>query len=278
MPSVWYLVTYHTGGREPDKVAYYWKQYKICAIGTGPAIRTIYRELQGTPLETFKSMKKGDLVLAYIKNNTIAYVGYIKDDEVVKNQKNIVGNYRNGYGYPIQRNVDWWDEPHHFDRSQFPQHIKDQMGQINVVIRRIDLGSWSFSDFIEYLKSSRVKTGTGLDDFDENLIKAGIRKHLGVDISQLEKGLIIESYEIPLGPSDRTDFLGHDENGRTVIIECKGKAYEDSIEQILRYGRSRRKDNPRLMLIAFDFDDFCISAAKKNSIELVKCDLSFLRL
>jgi hypothetical protein len=67
-------------------------------------------------------------------------------------------------------------------------------------------------------------------------------------------------------------------NDKKVIIECKGYAYPEDCAQLERYEKSVAKEKPRLMLVAFRFDNGCQKEAEKNpQMELFECDLKFTR-
>jgi len=62
-----------------------------------------------------------------------------------------------------------------------------------------------------------------------------------------------------------------------VLIECKGTANADSVDQLSRYGKTYGA--ARLILVAFSILSEARRRAAGNSrIELVECDLKFKRL
>jgi hypothetical protein len=110
-------------------------------------------------------------------------------------------------------------------------------------------------------------------------VKAGIRKYLRHHINSLEEGLKITKSEKSTIEADRPDFLAKDKNNRTVLIECKGFAVPEDCRQLERYGQGLRKENPRLILLSFKFDDGCFKEAKNNpQMELFECDLTFKKV
>jgi len=289
------ITTYHEPGKAVE-AAEEWKRLEICAIGWSPINLSTYKskeairqQLEKEEYDTrrvedpwkFKNeMSNGDLVIAYSKNNTIAYVGEVQGP-CEFHQDNSIGNPRGEFQYPNQRKVKWCSEPHHFSRHDLPKHYSTQFGKRGVTVAEIIPESKGSSRFIKIIKAC-ANSGSKLPGISEGAVKAGLVKYLYHTIDSLEKGLTIKSAEITIGRKKRKrpDFIAEDINERTVIIECKGTAGEDTVDQILGYGEKYGdKNQPRLMIVAFRINSQCRLAAKKvGNIELFECDLNFHKI
>jgi hypothetical protein len=276
MGNIFSIVTHD---KDPEGAAKAWERDGVCAIGWsryGNLKKS--RNIKGraaTARDLFIGMRKGDVVLAYSTGNTIAYVGYVRG-EYKYNNSNEVG-VSTKFAYANQRKVEWWRRPRYFDRRDLPQWISSQLGK-RKTITEIDLRGYGFEAALKIIRTC-ARVGSALSDF-EDLAKAGIRKYADQEVEQLESGLRIISIERSISEKDRPDFIATDKNGRTVLIECKGTAREADCDQLLRYFndfRSRNNPKPRLMLIAFTFDQSCRKTAKANHIETVECDLTFTK-
>lgn len=83
---------------------------------------------------------KGDLVLAYRKNNIVAMIGEIESDPYF-DDKNIIGNPDGEVGYANQRKMKWWIEPRNFHRSHLPDDLKNKValpGTISIIAEDYD--------------------------------------------------------------------------------------------------------------------------------------------
>ena len=110
MNSIYSITTHH---ERPDDAAEAWRECGVCAIGW----RGIDGRLDKAPKEEldadsrlFLGIKKSDLILAYCNNNTIAYVGEIKDGKYLFTNKNIVSldESKGGFEYENQYDVKWY--------------------------------------------------------------------------------------------------------------------------------------------------------------------------
>jgi len=278
MSNIHAIVTHH---RRPDEAAEAWKREGVCAVGWswyGPLRRNRSKYLRDNPSfakerQLFLSIRKGDVVLAYSKRKTIAYVGTVVNRFTGPRNDNEIGR-EDGFGYKNQIKVEWWPEPHHFDRSQLPVWLAGQLGKRGKTVIRLDLGKDGFDRTVGMIKQY-VRSRSALDEF-EDLAKAGLRKYMNRRIDKIEAGLKILKAESFTSDIDRPDFTAVDRNGRIVLIECKGKGYGGDCEQIESYGKHYRAEKkPRLVLLAFDFDPRCKKVARSKGIELVECDLNF---
>lgn len=293
------ITTYHEGARKATEAAELWKNLGICAIGWSDinlcesgvfrSEEEIKQALRGKgyrPQESkniwyfIKEMNEGDLVLAYSRNNTIAYVGEIKGP-CKRNVRNPIGDPKGRFDYAHQRKVEWWKEPHHFDRHDLPRYFADQFGKRGVTVAEIMPRAKGFEKFIKIIKTC-ARSGSRLPGINEDAIKAGLVKYLYGSLDKLEQGLKIKNAEIAIGKKrrPRPDFTAEDKEGRTVVIECKGTAGENAIEQVQGYRKEySRGTEPRLMIVAFTITDSCRLAARKaGNIELVECDLDFHKI
>jgi len=82
MNNIYAIVTHH---EYPDEAAEAWKREGVCAIGWsdyGNLLKDRPKLLRYDPSfakerQLFLSIRKGDVILAYSKRNTIAYVGTV---------------------------------------------------------------------------------------------------------------------------------------------------------------------------------------------------------
>lgn len=274
-------MTHHAN---PSEAAEAWKRDGVCAIGWTNKWEGDIRKVKQSILSKnrafavartqFLDIRKEDLVLAYARNNMIAYVGEVKGGYRYS-RDNEVGR-KDGFNYPNQLQVDWWPEPHHFDRKELPSWLASQLGKIGKTITKIETYDYGCERTIAIIRTCPTP-GSALAQI-EDLVKAGIRKYLPNVIGDLEPGLRLTGAEHSISAADRPDFIAIDRNERTVIIECKGTAKERDCEQVERYGKTFKSKNPRLMLVAFKFQEGCEKAAKKRGLELVECELRFKKV
>jgi len=279
MNSIYAITTHH---ERLDDAAEAWRECNVCAIGFvryGNFKKAKPEELP-SDAKSFLKIRKGDLILAYAAGNRIALVGEIENGKYMHTQKNVVGLDEDdgGFGYPNQYIVRWYDKPYDFSRKDFPSFLRDQLGKRGRTVVPLNLYKRSF-DEVKQIILATAASGSLSYDINEDTVKAGIRKYLGRHIDSLEKGLKILKSEKSTGKTDRPDFVAKSRMGETVVIECKGNAYPGDCDQLQRYGRNLRKENPRLMLIAFRIDDGCFKEAENNSrMELYQCDLKFEKI
>jgi hypothetical protein len=289
------ITTFHTSrGNRAVEAAEEWKKLGICAIGWSKVPNLCrcrskeevldklgkygYSSYGAEDVWKFISvMNEGDLVFAYSRKNTIAYVGTV-NGPCEFNTNNIIGDPKGDFRYAYQRKVSWWDEPHHFDRRDLPSYFANQFGKKGITVAEIDTGSKGIDGLINILKVCAI-SGSKFPGINEDLVKAGLLKYLHHSLDTLEKGLKIKSAEVAIGKKrkPRPDFIAEDANGQTVLIECKGIADESAVSQIEGYRREYGK-RCRLLLVAFRITETCKSAAKKANVELVECDLSFHKI
>jgi hypothetical protein len=265
-----------------DDAAEAWRECGVCAIGwvRYGNLRKVKQEEMPSEVQQFLKIKKGDLILAYAAGNRIALVGEVEDGKYMHTEKNVIGLDEDdgGFGYPNQYRVRWYDKPHDFSRKDLPSFLTAQLGKRGRTVVPLNLYKRSFDEAKRIILTSAASESLSYD-INEDTVKAGIRKYLGHHLDSLENGLKVMKAERSTGKTDRPDFVAKDKKGETVIIECKGNAYAGDCDQLERYGRNLRKQNPRLMLVAFRIDDGCLDEAKKNSrIELYQCDLEFQRI
>jgi len=293
--KIFAITTYHESNLAKE-AAEEWKVLGICAIGWSPIKfclcqnkEEIRQKLKANNYQVrgvedifnfIHMISEGDLVLAYSRNNTIAYIGEV-DGPCEFKDDNSVGDPNGRFSYPTQRRVQWWDEPHHFDRRNLPGDFARQFGKRGVTVAEIDPYSKGFTGFKRLIEAC-ANSGSRLPGLNEDTVKAGIVKYLYASLDDLEDGLKILKAEVAIGKDKRKrpDFIAKDKSGRTVIIECKGTAGEDAVDQILEYQREYREDtDSRLMIIAFRISNSCKSYAKRvGNIELVECNLQWKKL
>ncbi len=273
MKSVYSIVT-HRKNQFTIDAAEDWKDFGVCAIGWTSLGDLTSRKKEGLPKEVqnFLAIKPGDILMAYAKKNTIAYVGEAAS-KLRRTTDNIVGRpeSKGGYGYPNQVKVKWWSKPSFFSRDELGPYGK-QLGITGKTVTKLDLGHRTFEEFTMFLKS--IPSGSQSYRLDEDTIKAGIVKFLNSDLTALEEGLRVRRPERSISKHDRPDFLARDRTGKEVVIECKGTARAADLDQLERYGRSAR--SARLLLAAYRVEDECKKEAKRNSrFELYECNLKF---
>jgi hypothetical protein len=289
------ITTYHKPGEKATEAAEQWKKLGICAIGWSEVNfcgsqrkEEIKQLLKKENYDTrgaediwlfIREINENDLVLAYSRDNTIAYVGEVKGP-CKHETENFVGNPKGLY-YAHQRRVEWWNGPYYFDRRDLPEYLAGQFGKRGITIAEIHPGSKGFRGFIRIVKAC-ASSGSKFPGINEDAIKAGLIKYLHHSLDRLEEGFVIRSAEVAIGKKKRPrpDFIAEDKQGRTVLVECKGTAGESAVEQILRYEKEYGKDKGvRLIIVAFRISEACMLAAKKaGNIELIECDLNFRKI
>jgi hypothetical protein len=281
MRNIWAIVTHH---KDPEEAAEAWNREKVCAIGWSGYgdLRKVQPKLLRTDTrfarerQLFLDIHRDDVVIAYSKQNTIAYVGKVMNPYRGPTSDNEVGR-ESGFDYTHQLKVEWWPEPHHFKRSDLPSWLEKQLGRRGKTVVKLDLGKYGFDQTVEIIKKC-ARSRSALDEF-EDLAKAGLRKYMHHKIDELEPGLEIVRAEKFTSETDKPDFTGRDKDGNTVLIECKGTADMGDCDQIEDYGKHyKAKKKPRLMLVAFEFDADCRRTARSRGIELVECNLDFKKI
>ena len=279
MNSIYAITTHH---ERFDDAAEAWEEQGVCAIGFVDSGNLKKARPEDLPSDArkFLGIKKGDLILAYAAGNRIAFVGEIEDGIYRYTKGNVVGLDEDdgGFEYSNQYRVKWYVKPRDFSRKDLPLFLSKQLGKRGRTVVPLNLYKRSFDDVKRIILSSAASDSISYD-INEDTVKAGIRKYLGHHLDSLEKGLKITKAERSTGKTDRPDFIAKDSNGETVLIECKGNAYAGDCDQLERYGQNLRKQNPRLMLVAFRIDDGCLDEARKHPrIELYQCELKFQKI
>ncbi|MBI2986558.1 MAG: DUF91 domain-containing protein [Deltaproteobacteria bacterium] len=298
--AIYSVVTYHDA-KFATSAADAWMQSERCAIGYMRSKKTasrlqslvkageferddvlgIVKDSRVTrELHLFLKIKIGDIVIAYCKENTIAAVG-ICIGEYEYNDKNSVG--RPGepdggqFNYPNQKRVKWFETPTYFPRNELPEKISEQLGKRGRTVTEVD--GYSDDQLLSFLRTTTIKLSYR-GKFNEELVKAGLSKYLKQNMDLLEPGFVITSEEEATGQRERPDFLAKDASGRTVIIECKGRADETAVTQLVRYRKKyqKQRESPRCFLIASHIDEKCRKEAKRNKIEFFETDLVFRKV
>jgi hypothetical protein len=285
--KIFAIVTHHS---DREDAAEAWKEDGVAAIGWSSAGNLTkiddYDKLSqklrnsgrgASSLWVFKEMKKGDLVLAYVTKNIIAYVGEIAGGYEY-NKKNKVGmdTKQGGFGYRHQRRVKWWTAPRYFSRKELPWEMARQLGIQGRIIAEVNPGRLGFEGLRNFLRDNAKRLSDSGLEINEDTIKAGIRKYLHNYLSNLEKGLKIVQAERGVSDQKRPDFLARDQNGNLVLIECKGTAQEDAAWQVKNYlNKFKKKEGTRAILVAFKITPECKEVAQRHNIELYECDLTF---
>lgn len=285
MASIYNIVTYHEKESAND-AAEAWIQDGVCAVGfygdiNAKNIKTI-EELKKkvkdsstksiNELWAFLQIERGDIILAYSLNSTVAAVGEVISDYFY-NTKNIVGRDvdDDGFDYPHQKKVKWFKTPRYFHKNELPSVITEKLGLRGKTTTEIKYPVDSFLKIIKEIRSTYKRK------FNEDLVKAGLSKYVQRNSDQLEVGLKIIGEESQIDEQNRPDFLAVDKRGTKVIIECKGFADKDDIKQIKRYRLNYPKTS-RCFLIASHISDECKKEAIKNNIEVFEVDLIFQKI
>jgi hypothetical protein len=294
LPKIFAIITWHKkSGREDAAEA--WKEESVAAMGWPEAgdlskIKDFAQlsEKLGRPgsrgagyLWAFlKEVKKGDMILAYITRNTIAYVGEVTGRYNYE-RKNKVGRStsKGGFNYPHQRRVSWWSEPRYFSRNVLPTEISKQFGIQAQTLREIGPGHFGYEGLSDFLRNNAKRLSDSSLEINEDTVKAGIKKYVRKDLTRLEKGLKIVSAERGVLGQERPDFLAKDAKGNLVLIECKGTAHEDAVLQVKDYlAKFKKKQGTRAFIVAFRITPECKKVANRFNIELFECDLTFKSL
>jgi hypothetical protein len=285
MTSIYNIVTHH---ERPIEAAEAWISEGVCAVGffdldakniqrKDEILKLVSRHDKNithsvNELWKFLQIEKGDIILAYCLNSTVAAVGEIIGDYSY-NIKNIVGKDEDdgGFDYPHQKKVKWFETPQYFDKEELPCVISKKLGQRGKTTTKIDYIAENFLKFRELIPSNYK------GKFNEDSVKAGISKYVIKNLDKLEIGLKISHEEKSINEQNRPDFLAKDKNGTPVIIECKGYADSETIKQIKRY-RSNYPKASRCFLIATRISEDCKKEATKNGIEVFEVDLDFNKI
>jgi hypothetical protein len=277
--NIYAISTHHKARRDRLRAAEFWKEDEVCAVG----YRWTFKEEWGDEpctdrFQLFLEISKGDVILAYSSGNTIAYVGEVADGILRTEKKNKTGSI---YKYWNQLRVSWWAEPNHFDRSELPPWIRRQLGKRGPTITRLDLKNHSFKEARSTIRTTPT-SGSALAQHGEEMVKAGLRNYFLSHVPVFYRGWKIHLVEKDVASGHRPDFEGQDVDGRPVIIECKGLARPSACEQLARYAATYRKKHrgaptPRLLLVAFRFQEACRKLANKAGIELFRCKLQLIR-
>jgi len=94
-------------------------------------------------------IQKGDLIIAYKKNNIVAMIGEVVGDYYF-NDKNVVGDPDGEVGYANQRKVKWWKEPRNFDRSHLPAPLNEKVALPGTILTLAE--NYDKNKLIEHLK------------------------------------------------------------------------------------------------------------------------------
>ena len=142
------IVTHH---RYPRDAAEAWARDSVCAVGfvTDPnhvgkdveAIRGYFTKsgsseaaarMDAASFIRFRDeMKEGDVVLAYVCDNTVGLVGVVRGKMLFDDENETGGDFC----YPNQRPVDWLDSPRFFSRNYLPGGLKDWVCSKGTILR-----------------------------------------------------------------------------------------------------------------------------------------------
>jgi len=281
MPHIYAINTHHVK-KNRQEVAECWRKDGICAVGCGWTFKEEYGDEPPTGWSRpFWEISKGDIILAYASDNMIAYVGEVADNKLRDERKNRKNNTGCLYKYWNQRKVKWWRVPNHFRRKELPDWIHGQLGKRGQTIRRLELKGHTFKEAKKLIKT-RPRSGSALASLNEDTVKAGLMNYFLSYAHVFERVLKIRRVEREVARGHRPDFGAQDAKGTPVIIECKGFATPESCRQLARYGRKHRKNHkskrrPRLLLVAFAFEEACRKVASEAGIELFSCKLKLIR-
>lgn len=186
MNSIFAITTHH---ERLSDAAVSWQECGVCAIGF-VRFGNLKKAKQGSlpsDVSLFLRIKKGDLIIAYAGQNRIALVGEIENGEYRQTRENIVGTdeEKDGFGYPNQYKVKWYDKPYDFSRNDLPPFLLKQLGRRGRSVVELNLNRRSFDDVKQIILNS-ASSGSLSYDINEDTVKAGIRKYLRRQIDSLE--------------------------------------------------------------------------------------------
>ena len=275
MPHIYAITTHH---EDPQLLAECWKEDGICAVGHKWTFKEEWGDKPPTDrFRLFPKISKGDIILA-TSGKMIAYVGEAADGELRIEKKNNTGRR---YKYWNQQKVTWWTEPNHFHREDLPTWMGKQFPKRHQTIIEFDLKGHTFKEAKSVIKTN-PESGSALASLNEDTVKAGLRNYFLTYAHVFERGLKIRRVEKEVARRHRPDFEREDATGTPVIIECKGSATAASCDQLTRYAKRyakkhHKKKPPRLLLVAFRFEEACREAASEAGIELFGCKLELIR-
>ncbi len=292
------IVTHH---EFPEKAAELFAEEGVAALGWGKVgdltgksreeIKSIAKKKwnanereaakDASQLSMFRDdVKKGDIVLAYKRNNKVALVGEVVSGYIF-NDRNKVGKPNGEIRYPQQVKVNWWEKPRNFHRSLLPEDLASWVAQIGTIaVRNYDIKK--LKEELQKIPSEET-VSIALEISNEDEIKDYIEKHLG----EIEEGLVLvaREYSTTSGPMD---FLAKDGRELHAVIEVKVKADDTTVTQLRRYMRSFRNDAKvgkdqkiRGLIVAQEFTKHCIDDAREMKdagydIQLRRCKKSFV--
>jgi len=114
-----------------------------------------------TQLIAFRDeIDKGDVIIAYRKNNIVAMIGEVESDYYF-DDKNKVGNPEGDIGYANHRKVKWWEKPRNFHRSYLPPPLNENVALPGTIL--ICAEDYDRNKLIEGLKNAGLEVS-----FQEN--------------------------------------------------------------------------------------------------------------
>lgn len=204
-------------------------------------------------------VKKGNIVLAYLGNNTISLVGEVLK-EYQFNDRNSVGDPNGEIGYPHQIAVDWWPHPRNFHRSYLPGALPSWVSRVGTIGFRHYNDLTKFKHGLQRIPSQDIVT-KALQIDSENEIKEYMERHL----QEVESGLVLIRREF-VTSEGTMDFLAKDKHGTPTVVEVKRKADDSASTQTRRYMRAYGKqkgEGVRGIIVAEEFTHRCIEDVKE---------------
>lgn len=145
------ITTYHEPGERASVAAEEWRRLGVCAIGWSDInfclckdkdhvikrLREKNYDIRGAEdiWRFLKEISEDDLILAYSRDNTIAYVGVVKGP-IEYNRTNSIGDPNGEFDYAHQRKVEWWDEPHHLIAMICPSTLQPNLENEALLLRK----------------------------------------------------------------------------------------------------------------------------------------------
>lgn len=286
------IVTHH---EEPERAADLFAEEGVAAIGwiregsiAGKTKEEIEEmlvnegfdppEFAARQLITFRDeIKEQDIVIAYRTKNIVALIGEVTH-EYEFNPKNKVGKPESEGGeidYPNQVTVRWWETPRNFHRNLLPGDLSETVasrGTIRILDYDVDVDK--LKEALNLISSAEASQETILEVAGEDEISAYLKQHVG----DLEEGLVFKEAEYGVSVGS-IDILAEDKTGSPVVIEIKVKADDSAVGQVLGYMQAYREElgtkQVRGLIVAQEFSERSMKAAKQAGIKLYRCRKSF---
>jgi hypothetical protein len=226
----------------------------------------------GTMARFRDRLERGDLVLLYVRPNTIAAVGNTRNGNYRYNTRNGVGNPAGTISYPNQRRVKWWPRPRNFHREYLPSRLSrvvagpGTLRELSCNVKKLERTLGLIPDRATQEKAATFETQNDVKEY----LKKHMRKLAGLRLVRSE-------FPTPRGPFD---FLCRDKDNVPVVVEIADGLEGDTTEigELLKYkgaySRKARARKVRGILVARQFNRDAREAARATrDVTLYTCEL-----